>query len=192
MYNPINFNNNMRVSKSKILTVLSLFLVLGAISATYFISVPQSDALNTCATGWQVGTSKTVNCHSVCRVVSKSGAGSDFFVPTASSTEWGNFRSVPPSNASFSTCSGGNTCSSVYLCGQGTVLHSYNICGAGCAQVYNTACNVICSGSNPGKNCQHVHNVYCDSVTTEYCYTTYSSKTEPASGEVCLPDTSTE
>jgi hypothetical protein len=173
-----------------ILTVTALCAVLLVIALAYVVRAPESGAINTCDTGWSIGSTRTINCHGICRVVGKSG-GTDFFVPTRANFEWGEFLNNPPPNASFSSCGGGGggapVCSSVVLCSQYYDEHrkSIPICSAGCLNNFNTACQIICTGSAaPGRYCRHRHNVYCDSVTRTHCYTTFSNKTE-----VTLPPT---
>jgi hypothetical protein len=108
--------------------LITASLLAGAllIGATYMLSVRDTHAINTCDTGWHVGSSKTINCHGNCRVVGKSG-GADFFVPTRSSPEWSEFLRNPPGNASIGSCGGGGGTTGTgwrCLCLQGEVDRS--------------------------------------------------------------------
>ena len=93
-------------NKELLFIVFAVIFTLSMIFTVYVVNIPDTQALNTCATGWRVSsTSTTINCSGECRYVSKT-SGSDFFVPTKTSSEWGSFISNPPSNASLSTGGG--------------------------------------------------------------------------------------
>jgi len=86
-----------------LLIVLATVFALGMIFTTYVFTVPETQALNTCPTGYQVlGSSKTINCSGICRVVSKGGAS--IFVGTRTASEYNTFIGNPPVGTSISSC----------------------------------------------------------------------------------------
>lgn len=64
-------------------------------------------ALNTVSTGFRTNKSTymQVNAWSNCYQVNNTGSANDYFIPTATSTEWSAFRTNKPSDVSLTACS---------------------------------------------------------------------------------------
>lgn len=64
-------------------------------------------ALNTVSTGFRTNKSTymQVNAWSNCYQVNNTGSVNDYFIPTATSTEWSAFRTNKPSDVSLTACS---------------------------------------------------------------------------------------
>lgn len=93
-------------NKELLFTVFAVIFTFIMVLTAYVVNIPNTQALNTCATGWRVSSaSRTINCSGECRSVSKT-SGLDFFVGTKTLNEWASFISNPPSNASLSTGGG--------------------------------------------------------------------------------------
>lgn len=71
-----------------------------------FVALPAAAiALNTLATGFQVGSSQTkIDAHGVCHNVQATD-GKSYFVPTNTAGEWSAFRTNKPSGVTLSSCS---------------------------------------------------------------------------------------
>lgn len=64
-------------------------------------------ALNTVSTGFRTNKSTymQVNAWSNCYQINNTGSVNDYFIPTATSTEWSAFRTNKPSDVSLTACS---------------------------------------------------------------------------------------
>lgn len=80
---------------NSIVFLFSLFLVF----------CQKTFAIDNCNEGWQVnvGTSKRIDCHGICREVTNN-CESSIFVPTGSYKEWEDFLTHTPSCVSLKNC----------------------------------------------------------------------------------------
>lgn len=154
-----------------VLIALATVFILGMIFTTYVFNVSDVQAVHTCSTGFQVGSSsKTIDCHGVCKKVSSSTG--TIFVGTKTSGEWGSFRSNPSPGASISNCAAGTKghyglchCNDVDpVTGFPADYSAFDICGvvgADCSWacnfnetppadgfiIFNTGCSSACNNS---------------------------------------------